>query len=126
MWSSDYFYFEIRFDQTYSRTINSSELLGFLVDEIYLVSDGTDSLVGNYQQPWMNLTIVKASKDGCFSSQRECPEKVNLISIVGSKKYNNYGEYEKILIKIAQWLKWELIEEEDDEGNEGVIIWSTK
>jgi hypothetical protein len=125
MWSNEYFYFEIRFNQTYSHTINSTKLLAFLINEIHLVSDGTDSLIGNPKQPWMNLTIIKASKDGSFTSQNKCPEKVNLISIIGSKS-NDFCKYEEILIKISQWLKWELIEEEDDDGNENVIIWSPK
>ncbi len=83
MWSDKYYYFEIRSDDAYRQTTGAAELLKYLIKDLHFIADGVDGVEGNSDQPWMKLSLVVASINGNFSTQKSCPEQINLISVVG-------------------------------------------
>ena len=124
MYSPLYYYFNIQSDEKCTQYIESDKLLNFLLEEVKFIESSPNSIKGNDKQPWLNLCMVIADEIGSYASTATYPEKINLIPIVGSKNEAEKEEYIQLLTKIAKWLKWELIEEEDDEGNENVVHWS--
>ncbi|MCX4029285.1 hypothetical protein H0A36_24235 [Endozoicomonas sp. SM1973] len=82
MWSSQYYYFLIQSDDHYSEVIKSSRLIDFLTNELHLLQKGPDSFEVENHLPWLQVAIVNAQADGSFSTQNNCPEYVNIISII--------------------------------------------
>lgn len=124
MWSPFYFYFEIRPDNSYSQSIHSGSLINYLVKEMKFLMEGPDSFKQKNQMPWFNLLLTRASQNGSFRSHDKCPEKINILSIVGDKRSGNRNDYIELFLNIAKWLKWEFIEETDGDGSENVSIWA--
>lgn len=127
MWSPYYYYFFIRSDEQYSRSTDTSELSSFIIRDLGLVQEDPVSFNASESLPWLRLTLVRADpKSGNYG--RTChdpwPEKVNLVSLVGSKRSGDRESYVALLTRIAELLQWELIEEEDDDENEDVVVWS--
>ena len=124
MYSSFYHYFNIQADESYTQYTNSSKLIHFLLNELNLVQDGVDHFRESNNQPWMSLAILVADKNGCYCTKDVCPKNINLIAIVGSKKDTNRSDYVNLLVKIAKFLEWELMEESNEDADEDIIIWS--
>ena len=71
------------------------------------------------------MTLLFARKLNNWSDKDINAQKTNLIDIVCSKDNDEALErFKQILVKIAEFLKWKLIDEEDEDGNENVIIWA--
>lgn len=125
MYSPFYFYFEIRSDAFYSKSIDGYTLKGFLagLDELALAED--DTYVTANGAPWLSMGLHHADPGGTFASSGSCPREVNLISIVGSRKEAGAARhfYLDLMVKIAAFLQWELVEEEDESGDEDVVLW---
>jgi hypothetical protein len=116
MYSASYHYFNIRSDEKCSQYTDSKKLLKFLTHEVGLIETTPNSINGNSEHPWLSLSMVVADENGSYSSNIPIPDKINFIPIVGSKDGTNREDYIKLLTKIAQWLNWELIDEEDEDN----------
>jgi hypothetical protein len=122
MWSNDYWYFTILKDRLIYEDLSIN-----LVQNLLLETESIEQI--SYQEYknidgflWLNLTVMHSQK-GNFSVGSIVPNKVNLISIIGSKRGDdNLEKYIEILLPIANKLKWRFFIEEDDEGNEYVEI----
>lgn len=73
--------------------------------------------------PWIDISIVRTENGNFCAVDEEEPELANLIAVVTSKR-TDQQIYLVVLTKIAEELNWELILEEDEDGNEEVVIWS--
>jgi hypothetical protein len=125
LYSTFYYYFEIRTDSYYRGLENTDEVKRKLSLFIEL-SEKSNIEYESKTKQFLNLCLLKADQNGNYSSNEGSPKYINLISVVASKSSQG-GEKRGIIAllkKIAQQLKWQLIEEEDEEGNEGVILWS--
>lgn len=123
MWSPYYYYFYISRDFDLSESTQGESLALFLEEELGLVSNGSSGFEGRPEMPWLDLGLVHTSTRHSWASTPTLPELVNLIPVVGSKRSGNRKAYIAILSRIAQRLGWRLTEEEDDDGNEDVVLW---
>lgn len=67
--------------------------------------------------------VIEKTGNGSYSSEGKCPAKINLISITATRNVSTKTEYIHVLTKIAKAVSWMITEEEDDAGNENVILW---
>ncbi|MEK6482615.1 hypothetical protein WJR50_34125 [Catalinimonas sp. 4WD22] len=79
--------------------------------------------------PWINLTLVKTATMDSWASDIEI-QYVNLISVTASKRGTQADkeleEYLNLMKKIADFLKWEIVEEETEDGIENHVIYKSK
>lgn len=122
MWSHLYYYFEIKADAEYSKCVNTLELVAFMESELLLERKGEKGFGVSDTNMWAEIVIDKTI-DGSFSGEGPCPDSVNLISVVGSKLRGKRTDYIKLFSRVAEKFDWVLVEEEDDDGNENVILW---
>jgi hypothetical protein len=75
--------------------------------------------------PWMDLVLARAQAGSFSCSNDTWHDGFNLISVVCSKSEIGSVSTTQIalLVKLAKMLNWELINEENDAGQENVIIW---
>ncbi len=127
MWSPYYWYFEIRGKYNYTVKLPTSQVVAMLDAKPWLQKGGHQSYENVDTDPWMTLSCIY-SEDGNFGSHSSLNnEWCTLITIVGSKNFpNNLEYYQKSLAEIASDLNWELIWEEDDDGNQNVVLWPMK
>lgn len=74
--------------------------------------------------PWVDLVLAKTQSGNFSCSNDTWHDEFNAIPIVCSKAVKGYVPVSQIalLVKLALMLKWELINEEDDAGQENVIM----
>ena len=122
MYSPLYQYFEIRSDENYSDKKSANELNEILEETGVLIKHDNLSFKNKSDFPWIEITCVNNVDNGYNSNERlaEC----NLLAIVTSKKeIDNEQKYLQLLTAVSAKLRWELILEEDEEGNEDVLIY---
>ncbi|GAB3834958.1 hypothetical protein [Hymenobacter jeollabukensis] len=125
MWSDRYSYYEIRASATYSATADTKQIRNVLDALPELQRTGTVSYVNAIGFPWLELSLV-TGKDGNFHVFTDTwTEQFNMIPIVCAKSDQGHVPASQLsfLVKLAQLLNWELIWEEDEDGNEDVILW---
>jgi hypothetical protein len=78
--------------------------------------------------PWISLSLVKSRKGNYSVSSETWNREFNMIPVVCSKSDNGKVPVAQVdvLIRIARILNWELIDEETDESDEKVILYSPK
>lgn len=123
MYSPLYQYFEIRRDEKYSEAKPIKEIIEILQSTGVLTKFDDSSFRNQDNFPWIEISSVNASIGGYNSNIKSSNEK-NLLTVVTSKKEaNNKEMYINLLKIISKKLKWELVLEEDEVGNEQVIIY---
>jgi hypothetical protein len=70
--------------------------------------------------PWLSLSLVHASPSGDYASNPQARE-INAVVVVGSKT-QPAEVYEKRLIQLAKELGWQCVIEEDEDGNQDVVL----
>lgn len=124
MYSAFYFYFEIRYDASYSRSVDAPALTRFLAGLDELVPKNGDTYAAREGAPWLSMALLSADSRGNYASWGTCPAFVNLISVVGSKEGADARQfYLSLMVKIAAFLGWHVMDEEDEDGNEDVVLW---
>lgn len=75
--------------------------------------------------PWIDLVLAKGQNGNFHCADETWHEEFNMIPIVCSKTESGKVPATQInfLIRIAEKLNWELINEENDAGQEDVLIW---
>jgi ribonuclease HIII len=128
MYSDQYFYFTLRPDLELSEKI-SIELVKSFLNSIEEIKEKTSvTYQNNEMYPWITLDLINAKSMNSWSSNKDI-EDVNLISIVGSKNTltdtfeNKRKYYLTLLEKIADYLKWEIVEEETEDGIENFVVY---
>jgi hypothetical protein len=125
MYGAFYFYFEIRSDASYSKSVDGHVLKSFLSGLDALSPKGDDTYVAANGAPWLSMGLRCADSGGNYASSGTCPEVVSLISVVGSNRDASAARhfYVDLMVEIAAFLRWEVVEEEDEDGNEDVVVW---
>lgn len=123
MWSHLYWYYEIRGDNTYSEKLLTSDVLNVLKNTGKLRLTGNQQFCNIEAFPWVSVIAVNSNNGNYARREDFNSEWVNLIAITGSKS-NSENEilYVSMLTGIAEKINWELILEEDDNGNENIVL----
>jgi len=123
MWSNQYWYYNIRSDANYSHSLPTNEIIAVLENIQVLRKEGFQMFRNQEDFPWLYVACV-FSDNGNFSCDPSYQtEQINLIDIVASRRVpENERRYLELLKSIANRLGWELVLEEDDNGNEDVKL----
>ncbi len=121
MWSNEYCYLNIYKDDLLSEEFSTKKLVDFLskIPELEQVSEF--EFKNKEIFPFVRLILIKAKDIDSWSENDGC-SKTNLIPIVYSKEEYT-KDIEKVLIRIASFLKWNLVNEETEDGIENYIVW---
>jgi hypothetical protein len=128
MWSHIYGYYEIRGAADYSISVGTEIMLAILDGFSELKRTGLISYENAIGYPWISLSLVK-SRNGNYSVAPETwDSEFTMIPIVCSKSENGKVPVAQVelLMRITEILNWELIDEETDESDEKVILYSPK
>lgn len=123
MWSHIYWYYEIRGDNTYSEKLLTNDVLAILKNTGQLRPTGNQQFCNIEAFPWISVIAVNSHNGNYGKSEDFNSEWVNLIAVTGSKSNpGNEVLYINMLTEIAEKINWELILEEDDNGNEDIVL----
>ena len=120
MWSNQYLYYNIYSDDSFSEEKETTEIIKILLHTNCLKQVDHQTFSNTETFPWINIAFFKTTNGNYASSDRTF-EKANLITIVCSKN-DNKEIYANLLLQIANELHWNLVLEEDDLGNENIVI----
>ena len=85
MWSNQYWYYNIRCDANYSRSVPTEKIVVFLEGISVLKKKGALTFTNQPNFPWLNIACVN-SNDGNFTGDLTTQtDNINLITIVASK-----------------------------------------
>lgn len=123
MWSSFYQYYQIRKDKRRSQLVDTKKVRAIITSFSSFTAKGNLIFHSDTDKPWMTITLVQ-TKDGNYAVNELADYKeINLIEVITSRKStDNEAWYLSILKTIATELEWQIILEEDDEGNEEIHI----
>ncbi|MBV8255279.1 MAG: hypothetical protein JO154_21950 [Chitinophaga sp.] len=121
MWSDRYGYYEIRNDADYTKSLPTAEIVQVLLNTGVFHQKAPLIFENKEPFPWLNISVVYTTDGGFSVGPNSTSEISTLLSIVTSKRFHQ-DMYLPVLIDIAKQLGWQFILEEDDEGNEGVVI----
>lgn len=125
MWSDRYGYYEIRATADYGATANTVATKAVLDKMPELAPDGLMRYKNADGSPWVNLILAMGNQGNfnCFADTQH--DEFNMIPIVCFKSEDDRVPAQQLgfFITLAKALSWELIEEENDEGQKDVIIW---
>jgi hypothetical protein len=124
MWSTYEHYFQIRKNKNYSEAIDTKRVKSILESIDGIVSNGKLFYKNKKGFPAISITIVK-SQNGNFAVQDKNTyfEEINLIDIQSTKEEAKQDWILNLMKTIAKQLNWEVILEEDDDGNEEIVFW---
>ncbi len=120
MWSNQYLYYNIYSDNSFSEEKETKEITNILLQTNCLKQVDHQTFSNTETFPWISIVFFKTT-NGNYASSNKTFEKANLITIVCSKNANK-EIYTNLLLQIADKLHWNLVLEEDDLGNEDIII----
>ncbi len=120
MWSHWYTYYNLRSDATYQQKLPLDAVQAILLATNCLKQNSPNGFSNVDMYPWICVGLHD-STDSDYGTPSTSMLTVTLISVVASKSYEQ-DIYLKLLREIATNLGWELILDEDDEGNEDVVI----
>jgi hypothetical protein len=128
MWSHLYGYYEIRGAADYSISVDTEITLAMLDGFSELKRTGLISYENAIGYPWIYLSLVKSRKGNYSVGPETWDSEFNMIPIVCIKSEDGKVPVAQVelLIRIAKILNWELIDEETDESDEKVILYSPK
>jgi len=124
MWSDKYYYLNLYKNEELSFVYDTKELRDFInrIPELYSVNNYEFTNTESF--PFTQLLLLNVESLNNWTKSETHPEKTNLITIVcGKGEQIDFNELKGVFIKIASYLKWNLVEEETDEGIENYIIW---
>jgi hypothetical protein len=126
MHSSQYHYLGIYHDADLSVHCNTYDIVHFLrtFPEVVQTESHIFSNRSNFPL-FFTMTLLYAHKLDKWSEKNINPVRTNLIDIVCSKDNTAaFEQFKQILIKVAEFLKWKLVDEMDDDGNENITLWA--
>jgi hypothetical protein len=126
MRSPKYHYLGIYHDSDLSVHCYTYDLVAFLKTFPELVQTESHIFSNRPNFPlFLTMTLLYAHKPDSWSDKNINAVRTNLIDIVCSKdNITAFGEFKQILIKVADFLHWKLVDEMDEDGNENVVIWA--
>jgi hypothetical protein len=120
MYSHHYRYYLLRSDAAYARPLAVDIAVSACLGAGMLAGSEPLSFVGPADMPWCSLSLVRATPNGSYASDVSARE-VNAAPFV-CLRASPVQRHESLLKRIAMTLKWQLVLEEDDDGNENVVL----
>jgi hypothetical protein len=126
MWSDRYYYLNIFHDVELSVHCNTKELIAFLKTIPELKKNGNFTFCNKSRFPIsIELILLYARHLNSWSDNDTNQERTNLIAIVCTKdNQQNFELVKSIFIKIASFVRWQLVDEHTDDEIENYIIWA--
>src|SRR4051812_39081544 len=120
MWSTYYDYYEIRASGSYSLTFDTKQMQAVLDAMPELERVGLMNYKNADGFPWIDLVLAKGQNGNFHCFEDTWHDEFNMIPVVCSKIEGGKVPATQIdfLIKIAETLGWELINEENDFSEE--------
>ena len=124
MWSNRYYYLNLYKDEKLNFFYDTQELRDF-IDKIPELRPVNEYEFKNTESfPFTQLLLLNVESLDNWTESDTHPKKTNLISIVCAKgEQIDFNEVKRVFINIASFLKWNLVQEETDEGIENYIVW---
>ena len=114
MYSDRYYYFNIYFDKTLSKCVDTKEVVDFLHDIEELNYEGKGSYRNIKGFPFLDMQLLSVRSIDSYSSHDFSRKETNFISVVCTKGcQNEFLELKRIFEQIISFLGW--ITEEDEE-----------
>ena len=125
MWSDRYYYLNIVSDLKLSSGVRTQELTSFLCNQPELIQ------VANFKfksapdfLTFLDIRLLKANNYNSWSDKDVSHEMTNMIAVVCAKGGSDNDEPVKnLLVRVARFLNWQLIDEETDDGIENYVVW---
>lgn len=113
MWSDQYHYFNIYYDEELSLTVQTSELKKFLLSLEELKQKSNFTFNNQIGFPFTEIILLNAKSLNSWSQNDTNKNKTNLLSIVCEKgKAESFEKLNTIFTKITEFLNWQLVEED--------------
>lgn len=126
MWSNIYDYYELRLSISYSLSTNTKKVVAQLTAQAELEQIGLLMFRNQIGYPWIDLCVVNTTTGNFHCSLDTWTDECNTIPIVCAK--SEAGAIPEMqlafLLRLAQVVGWYLIHEENEEGQEDIILWS--
>jgi hypothetical protein len=123
MWDPLTWYYDIRSDAEYSRELPTDVIIKVLKNTGVLKRTAPQSFTNKDDFPWLDITAIKSNNGNYGHKEDFNSQYCNLIAVVASKSNpDDEAKYVELLTKVANELNWELILEQDDDGNEDIIL----
>jgi len=125
MWSDRYYYLNIVHDLKLSSGVRTQDLTSFLCKQPEIVQVSNFKFKNAPGFPtFMNIQLLRANNYNSWSDKEVSQETTNMIAVVCTKGgLDNYELVKNLLVRIAKFLSWQLIDEETDDGVENFIVW---
>lgn len=119
MWSNLYWYYELRGNEARSHYLPARTIFEAFEDTGVLEKKQSQVYSNKEGTPWIHVIAINSA-----SGPRQYDnETINIIHVIGSKQEpDNERFYIDLLSGIAEKINWEFILEEDDDGNEDVVL----
>lgn len=123
MWSPYYKYYQIRKDKLYSELVDTEIVTSMILKNENILSNGKLSFKSKKDCPGISITIIKTN-DGNYGIKESTHfSEINLIEVITSGSNESDEEWFLGFLRgISNKLNWKIILEEDDDGNEEVLI----
>lgn len=125
MWSDRYYYINIYHDKNLSIECNTHLLVEFLKSLPELQQTSPFKFTNTGRLPFAELLLLRAKDADSWSEARDTSsQKTNMIAIVCAKDTpERFQQLKATFIKIASFLNWQMVDEENDEGIEDFVLW---
>jgi hypothetical protein len=126
MWSDKYYYLNIAHDLDLSVRFSTVDLINFLHGQKELRQESNFRFGNSALLPtFLDIQLLRARSYNNWSDRDTDSQETNLLAIVSAKGENvDFEKVKGLLIRIATFLRWQLIDEETDEGEENFVLWS--
>ena len=125
MWSTYYDYYEIRSSGSYGLTADTKQMQAVLDAMPELERVGLMNYKNAMGYSWIDLVLAKGQNGNLSCSNDTWHDEFNMIPIVCSKSAEGSVPASQItfLVKVAAMLNWELVNEENNAGQENIVLW---
>ena len=116
MWSAFYDYYEIRSSEAYAVYAETAAVQAILSSHPELMKIGEMAYINAVGYPWLQLNLDEGNSYGFGRRGNEWHSSFNIIPIVCSKSEAGLVPASQLdfLCRLAQQLRWELVQEEND------------
>ncbi len=122
MWSDRNTYYNIQFDEKFSKKLNKATVVNCLLETGMFKQTNHQTFTNSDNFPWVDIVLVE-TYDGNFAASDMENQFVTLVAIVCSKSQDvDQQIYIDAFRLIANRLNWKLYLEEDDDGNENIEL----
>ncbi|MCR6642591.1 MAG: hypothetical protein NVV82_27295 [Sporocytophaga sp.] len=125
MWSDRYYYLNIYYDEDLSRDFDTLSLVAF-IKSLPELKEKEPLMFGNVSEfPFTDIQLLKAESLLHWSERDRNNERTNLITLICSKDTaSNFESHLTLLIKIASFVKWKLVDERTDDDIDNYVLWA--